>query len=255
MSEYYSIKRFSELADVTSDTLRYYDKIGLLKPTKKSPRSYRLYTKQDLAQLQQITTLRYLGFSIEQMKQVLSNRSLDIKQSLQVQEMIMREKSKHLEEAAQLIKRLIENLDQSNLIDWNIQSKVIEVLKLQEAGKNEWYKIFLTSKEQKEFQALSQKQTPEYWEDYRARWSTLFNDIQAHLTTDPESDIGLQFAKRWFDLVNEVYADNRALGNKLWEGYKAGVIGDSALPYQAEVIEYMAKAKKKYKEMQSTDSF
>jgi len=248
MLEYYSVKKFSQLTGVTSVTLRYYDNIGLLKPSHKTSHQHRRYTKTDLAKLQQLTTLRYLGFSIEQMKQIVSDKSLDIKQSLRVQEMIMREKAKRLSEAAKLIENLIDSLEQHDLIDWQIQAKIIEVLQLQDTSKNDWYKTFLTPSEAKTFSTLAQQRTPEFWQDYQARWATLFADIETSLTTDPESETGLQFAKRWFALVNEVYADNRALGNKLWEGYKVGVISDSPLPYKPEVIEYMAKAKKKYRE-------
>ncbi len=248
MPEYYSIKKLCELTGVTAVTLRYYDKIGLLKPAYKTHRQYRRYAKKDLATLQQLTTLRYLGFSIEQMKQVLSDARLDIKQSLRVQGMIMREKAKRLNEAAQLVESLLENLEKNNLIDWQIQSKIIAVLQLQETGENDWYKTFLTPHEEKEFNDLAQQRTPAYWKDYQDRWAALFKDIEDNLSTDPESEVGIEFAKRWFDLVNEVYGNNRALGNKLWEGYKAGVITDSTLPYKPEVIEYMAKAKKKYKE-------
>lgn len=248
MLGYYSVKKFSELTGVATTTLRYYDNVGLLKPANKTGHQHRRYAKADMAKLQQLTTLRYLGFSIEQMKQIVSNQSLDIKQSLHVQEMIMREKAKRLDEAANLIGNLRANLEQNDLIDWQTQAKIIEVLQLQDTSKNDWYKTFLTPSEARTFNTLSQQRTPEEWQDYQARWAALFKDIEANLATDPESEIGLDFAKRWFDLVNEVYADNRALGNKLWEGYKAGVISDSPLPYKPEVIDYMAKAKKKYRE-------
>ncbi len=248
MPDYYTVQTLSKLTGITKVTLRYYDKAGLFKPTYKSHANYRRYTKADLGVLQQITTLRFLGFSVEQMKQILSDASLNIKQSLRVQEMIMYEKAKRLTEAAKLIGSLIDSLDQNDLIDWKIQSKIIEVLQLQDTSKNTWYKTFLTPAEAKAFETLSDQRTPEYWGNYQARWAALFKDIEGKLYTDPESETGLQFAERWFALVNEVYKNNRPLGDKLWEGYKAGVISDSPLPYKPEVIEYMAKAKKKYLE-------
>src|SRR5262249_333605 len=162
--EYYSVKKFSQLTGITSFTLRYYDSVNLLKPAHKTNHQHRRYAKADLAKLQQITTLRYLGFSIEQMKQIVSDKSLDIRQSLRVQEMIMREKGKRLDEAANLIQSLRSSLEQNDLIDWQMQVKIIEVLKLQDTSKNDWYKTFLTPAEAKEFNTLAQQRTPEYWQ-------------------------------------------------------------------------------------------
>ena len=248
MEDYFSCKKISELTGISTHALRYYDQIGLLNPTRKTYTNHRRYSEADLERLQQITILRYLDFSIEQIKNILSDECINIRTSLCVQEMIMIEKSKRLTEASRFVSSLILSLDQNKSINWQLQSKIIDTLKLQDSSENDWYKIFLTQDEAKELHKLSTKRTPEFWENYKARWAVLFKDIEAKLYTDPESKIGMQFAKRWFDLVNEVYKNNRALGDKVWEGYKSGVITDSTLDYNPRVLEYMAKAKKKYLE-------
>ena len=50
----YSIRKLSELAGVSARTLRYYDEIGLLKPSEISEAGYRYYGERELALLQQI---------------------------------------------------------------------------------------------------------------------------------------------------------------------------------------------------------
>src|SRR5262249_2821654 len=49
-------------------TLHHYDEIGLLRPSLHTESGHRLYTAGDLARLQQILSLRQLGFSLEEIR-------------------------------------------------------------------------------------------------------------------------------------------------------------------------------------------
>ena len=51
---------------LTVRTLHHYDAIGLLKPSEHSGAGYRLYTAGDVAPLQQVLSLRQLGFSLDE---------------------------------------------------------------------------------------------------------------------------------------------------------------------------------------------
>src|SRR5262245_26272093 len=53
---------------LTIRTLHHYDEIGLLKPSHRTDTGYRLYTATDVGRLQQIVSLRHLGFSLEEIK-------------------------------------------------------------------------------------------------------------------------------------------------------------------------------------------
>ncbi|MEO1168778.1 MAG: helix-turn-helix domain-containing protein [Pseudomonadota bacterium] len=68
------IKR-GELADRSGcniETIRYYENIGLLKPPERTPAGHRLYSRDDRARLSFILRGRDLGFSIEELKSLLS---------------------------------------------------------------------------------------------------------------------------------------------------------------------------------------
>ena len=54
------------MAGVTLRTIRYYDKIGLLKPSHILDNGYRQYCNKDLITLQKILALKELGFSLEE---------------------------------------------------------------------------------------------------------------------------------------------------------------------------------------------
>lgn len=54
-------------------TLRYYDEIGLLVPSHRTEAEYRLYSEADIARLQQILSLRQLGFALKEIRECLEN--------------------------------------------------------------------------------------------------------------------------------------------------------------------------------------
>jgi MerR family transcriptional regulator, thiopeptide resistance regulator len=56
---------------LTIRTLHHYDEVGLLKPSQHTEAGYRLYTARDVARLQQVLSLRQLGFSLEEVRDCL----------------------------------------------------------------------------------------------------------------------------------------------------------------------------------------
>ena len=65
---YYSSGEFARMAHVTLRTIRYYDKQNILKPSYVSDAGARFYTDEDLARLQQILLLKFLGFSLDDIR-------------------------------------------------------------------------------------------------------------------------------------------------------------------------------------------
>ena len=66
------IRDFARLGDVSMVALRHYDEIGLLKPSKVDPETgYRLYSLDQLPQLQRILALKDLGLGLAQIAQIL----------------------------------------------------------------------------------------------------------------------------------------------------------------------------------------
>lgn len=71
-----SLLKVGEVAKKTGLTVRalhYYDEIGLLTPTHRSDAGYRLYTADDLMQLQKIKSLQQLGFSLEDITSLMQS--------------------------------------------------------------------------------------------------------------------------------------------------------------------------------------
>ncbi|MGH0051819.1 MAG: MerR family transcriptional regulator [Sphaerochaetaceae bacterium] len=78
MKEFFTIGELADLFAIDVQTLRYYDKIGLLVPFQRNPATgYRLYKFDQIYQVASIRYLRRLGYSLEQIRQDLDSRTFD----------------------------------------------------------------------------------------------------------------------------------------------------------------------------------
>ncbi|PCI21900.1 MAG: MerR family transcriptional regulator [Piscirickettsiaceae bacterium] len=66
------VSELSKLLRITPDTVRYYTRVTLLSPIKDSINGYNYYTESDLRRLRFILSARQLGFSIKDIKQILT---------------------------------------------------------------------------------------------------------------------------------------------------------------------------------------
>ncbi len=66
------IGEFSQASQVSTDTIRYYEKIGLLKSSRRSASGYRLYAPHDLETMRFIRSAQSLGMSLDTIKQLLA---------------------------------------------------------------------------------------------------------------------------------------------------------------------------------------
>lgn len=73
----YTVLRLGKLAGISPRTLRYYDEIGLLKPSKVTESGYRLYGEKEADALLQILYYRELGMPLSDIKALLTAPSFD----------------------------------------------------------------------------------------------------------------------------------------------------------------------------------
>ena len=121
----YSTGKFAKLANVTERTIRYYDKIGLLKPSFVMENGYRRYTQSDLLKLQKILSLKHMGFSLEEIYPMVSKEP-NIKESFSMQIDLLDSQIKHLQVIRDSMESFVQNVDEKN-IDWN---QIISLLQM-----------------------------------------------------------------------------------------------------------------------------
>ncbi|HEY0222302.1 MAG TPA: MerR family transcriptional regulator [Lactovum miscens] len=91
-----SIHEVAQLSGVTVRTLQYYDSIGLLKPEEYTEAGYRQYSIDNLLTLQKILIYKELGFSLDDVKALMSNQSMNEETKLQNQKELLLEKREQL---------------------------------------------------------------------------------------------------------------------------------------------------------------
>lgn len=105
--------QFADKAGVTVRTVRFYDKVELLNPSHRTSSGHRYYTKQDLARLQRILTLKYIGLTIDEIRRIIhrDGHEEDLKESLRVQSTIIGQKMEHLRLVQKTVKETLSLLE------------------------------------------------------------------------------------------------------------------------------------------------
>lgn len=90
----YKVNELANLAGISPRTLRHYDDIGLLVPSRNQS-SYRLYTEKDLDTLQTILFYKELGYELKEIKNLLDSKNYMIISSLESLKEQLKDKVKH----------------------------------------------------------------------------------------------------------------------------------------------------------------
>ena len=117
---YDSSGSFAAKAHVTKKTLRYYDEHGFLKPSFVSESGARFYTEQDFQKMQQIQMLKYLGFSLEDIREMTMKeaREESLVPALQFQMELLDERLEQMKLVRESLRDTMELLQKGEAVDW-----------------------------------------------------------------------------------------------------------------------------------------
>lgn len=242
----YKISDFAQIAGVTVRTLHHYDRLGLLKPSGRTEAGYRLYSDRDLARLQQIVTLKFIGLPLKQIKVLQDGTDLDLKQTLRMQRRLLEAKRWQVGMAIQAIDQAEQSLQSGSSPDLAALKKIIEIMERQ--SNMEWAKKYYSEEAQAKIAEKAGAFTPEMQAAVTEKWNQLIRDIERAIRNreDPAGANARYLAERWSSLVagftggdpeiqkglNKLYADQ---GN--WPA-------NFQKPFSDEVAEYVKKAMK-----------
>lgn len=141
---YYSSGEFAKIAHISVRTVRYYDKLNILNPSYVSESGARFYTEEDLVQLQQILLLKYLGFSLEDIK-TLTVEDADyhmLKNSLELQLKLIRDRIEQMQMVEQAIKDTIADttvaIAKDKMVDWSQMLNLIHLTNMESSLKSQY---------------------------------------------------------------------------------------------------------------------
>jgi DNA-binding transcriptional MerR regulator len=243
MKKNYLIKEFADLTNVTVRTLHYYDQVGLLKPSFQKANGYRVYMETDLLKLQQIVTLKFMGFSLGQIRTLLNSKGYEAVKALRVQAGAVKDEIARLREASRALEQVLNLLETKGRIHQKKLIKILEVMQMGEDVKKTWHEKFFTEAELKEFQEVGKKYTPEMVKAYQDGWAAIIDEVKQNLKADPASDIAQSLAKRWKELLDEAYGDHPQLKARIGEAYTAGAVPDDYRMFGPEVWDFIKRAR------------
>ncbi|MGN0474689.1 MAG: MerR family transcriptional regulator [Acutalibacteraceae bacterium] len=119
----YTAGELAKMAGVSLRTVRFYDSKGILKPIAHSDSGYRYYDCNSVERLQKILMMKFIGFSLEQIQQIMSSDGDSVKLSLAAQKNLLLEKKAHIE-------AIISAIDEAQGIEGDeLWEKLSEIMK------------------------------------------------------------------------------------------------------------------------------
>jgi len=137
---YYSSGQFAKMAQVSVRTIRFYDKQNILKPSYTTPAGARFYTDQDFVKLQQILLLKYLGFSLDDIKGMTID-DIDyhfLRNSLSMQKKLVSDRIEQMQLVESAIDNTVSALDNDQQIDWSQMLHLIHLTNMEKSLKSQY---------------------------------------------------------------------------------------------------------------------
>ncbi|HEY1882281.1 MAG TPA: MerR family transcriptional regulator [Candidatus Cybelea sp.] len=214
------IKAFANDAGVSVRTLHLYDRLGLLEPAAVTESGYRLYGDAELERLEHILALRFVGLSLEQIKQLLGEASPPLADALRMQRNVIARQRCRLDAALDVVERAQNALAADSSADrWEILRTVMEVFKMQNDFK--WTQEYYSEEARERIEERRRSMPPDAIEQGQRDWTALIADVEAAVThgIDPSSEQACALANRWHDLIASFTQGNAEIAsglNRLW---------------------------------------
>jgi len=215
--KHWTVGELARATGLTVRTLHHYDRIGLLRPSARSRAGYRLYGDQDVARLQQIRSLRQLGFPLEQIRELLDRRDGDRASHLHVIELHLarlREQIRAQQRLCDRLERIAERLRAAEEVSADELIRSIEAMTMFE----KYYTPEQLEQLAKRREALGEERIREV----EAEWPRLMEEVRAEMEkgTDPSDPRVQALARRWKALIEEFTGGDPGIAASLKRMYE-----------------------------------
>ncbi|MEM8779231.1 MAG: MerR family transcriptional regulator [Cyanobacteria bacterium P01_G01_bin.49] len=230
MSELMKIGELARQTGLSIRTLHYYDEIGLLSPSHRTEVGYRLYSNQDIMRLQQIVSLRQLGFSLKEISQLLENPDCSFQQTIDLHRA-------RIEEQMILSRTL---LDRLNVISRELQTtKSVAVDNLIQVMET------ISMSKQQYFTPEQQEILEERFRQAEAEWQEILTQVHTEMVkgTDLNSPIVQGLVRRWQAVMKFLICGDEQIYDSLVKMYQQEEVEAASWgAMDAATFEYLLKA-------------
>ncbi|MBD3884980.1 MerR family transcriptional regulator [Phormidium tenue FACHB-886] len=223
---------------VSVRTLHYYDEIGLLSPSHRTETGYRLYAENDIIRLQQIVSLRQIGFSLEQIRECLEQHQFDPHHVVQLHLSRLKEQMELQQQLYAQLEAIALRLQSTETISIQEFIQLIEVTNM--VGK------YYTPEQQAYLQERQQLLGEERIRQVEAEWQQLIEQARTAMQNgvDPTSESVQALARRSHELIQEFTGGDAGIEQSLNTMYQQeGPEVASRGAIDSAVMEYIGKAR------------
>ncbi|ARJ25399.1 MerR family transcriptional regulator (plasmid) [Bacillus mycoides] len=235
------INKVGELTGVTVRTLRYYDKIGLLKPASKTEGGHRLYTNEEIKKLQQVQFLKKIGFSLHEIKNMLASSEWDWSESLKSQLSFVIKEQENLKKIELSIRELIHGIAIEGTENWTAIQKIIQLSNKDKEIQQYYRESLFKDRDMKLWEKIPNmtSDNPESLE-----WIALIGQLKHYMRDGPKAPKVQNIIRRMEEKRLEEFEDEDEFVDKLWkirmspkQSEKLGLY-----PIDQDVLEFMDQA-------------
>jgi DNA-binding transcriptional MerR regulator len=185
---------------LTVRTLHHYDAIGLLKPSLHTEAGYRLYTAADIARLQQVLSLRQLGFSLDEVRDCLDRPGFSPLEVIGLHVARLREQIEGQRKLCARLETLAVHLRAAGEVSADEFLHTIEEMTMLETMAEKYF----TPEQLQVIQGARQRAGEETLRQKQEEWAELIALLRAEMEkgTDPADAKVQALVPRWVDLVN-----------------------------------------------------
>ncbi|MFP8783217.1 MerR family transcriptional regulator [Planococcus plakortidis] len=235
--EYLTTGELSKRLNVSVRTIRYYDQIGLVEPSRKETGGKRCYSSKDILKLQKILLLKSLNLSLEDSRSILAEQSID--SILAVHKSLLVSEIDQLQSSLKHTQSLLNLLELEETIHWE------DLISLVAGPQNEkmWSHYF--SPQQQE---VLEERLPKLESDSLAtkKWINIIKRIELCLDNGipPSSKEGQLILSDVDILTAETFGDDPKLAAAFWEARKSSQASEDLGLYAINpaVIEFLELA-------------
>jgi DNA-binding transcriptional MerR regulator len=235
--EAWKVGELASRTGLTVRTLHHYDEIGLLKPSLHTEAGYRLYTHADVARLQQVLSLRQLGFALEEIRDCLDRPGFAPLEVIRLHVTRLREQIELRQKLCERLEALAEHFRTAEEVSADEFLYTIEVMTMIEK--------YYTPEQLAQLDARAKVVGQEAIDQAPQQWADLFTDVTAEMQagTDPADPKAQELAKRWLALVTLATGGDPGIFNSLRRMYanEDNVMGTDTKAMRP-MMEYILKA-------------
>ena len=188
----------AERTGLSVRTLHYYDEIGLLPPSGRTDSGHRLYSAGDVLHLQQIRSLRALGFGLRQIREFLEKPDFSVREAIQLHILGLKEQIRLRQELLRRLEAVAARLRSAEEI--SAEELIRTAMEVSER-----FEKYYTPEQLEALEHRREEVGEEKIRAAEAEWTDLMEQVRQEMKTgtDPSSERVQGLAKRWMELVNE----------------------------------------------------